>query len=278
MNDSFSWSAVIIGVLANVIYGGLILALRLTRIQVERSHPGAKRISLAIICIGALVGNVVLYEFAGVWFPLFSTLILAIAFFALWSHLMEFWGVGLIGADRHIGTGMNYARSLETCHNSLAFMGVGARKLTECTQEFERALQRCNRPTRPIRFLLCYPNSKILVKAAQSADKSPEAYIQVVKTSLKVIAGLRTRRQWNIEVRFYDSLPLFRLMFIDDWLCLASHYVFGEGDGSEWPQLHIRRSQAERDVNSLYHPFQQHFDELWEKSQVWNFTDFLQED
>jgi hypothetical protein len=278
MNESFSSPAITAAVLANVIYGLLVLTLRYTRTKIGRFHPFARHFALAAICIAAMVANIVLYRVAGRWFPLSSTILLLIAFYALWSALTEFWGIGLIGADRHIGEGLNYTRSLQMCRNSLSFMGVGARKLTECTKEFEQAMQRCNRPNRPIRFLLCRLDSEILVKAARGANKDPGAYVDLVKESLRVIANLRRARQWNIEVRFYESLPLFRLMFIDDWLCLASHYVFGEGDGSEWPQLHIRRSQIERDVDSLYHPFQQHFDQLWEKSQIWNFEDYLGED
>ena len=65
-------------------------------------------------------------------------------------------------------------------------------------------------------------------------------------------------------------------MFIDDWLCLASHYVFGEGDGSEFPQLHVRRSAMERDVNSLYYPFEQYFDELWANAETWDFIQYIE--
>jgi hypothetical protein len=225
----------------------------------------------------ALFGNVVLYRSSGQWFPLFSTALLLAAFYALWSQIDQFWQVGLIGADRHILDGIDYSKSLKMCTNSLSFLGIGARKLTENTADFEAAIQRCNRPNRPIRFLLCRPDNELLRKAAQSAGQATDAYENRLKQSLTVIANCRNRRQWNIEVRFYDvPLPLFRLMFIDEWLCLASHYVFGEGDGSEWPQLHVRRSANERDVNSLYHPFQQYFDQLWAKATPWDFAEFIQ--
>jgi len=72
----------------------------------------------------------------------------------LWSQLRQFWDVGLIGADRTIRGGLDYTRSLKMCRNSLSFLGVGARKLTEHAPEFENAMQRCNRPNRPIRLLL----------------------------------------------------------------------------------------------------------------------------
>jgi hypothetical protein len=100
------------------------------------------------------------------------------------------------------------------------FLGVGARKLTENSSEFEAALKRCNRPNRPVRFLLCKPTSTLLSRAAQSAGEAVNAYEHRVLESLKVIAMLRKNRDWNIEVRFYQiERPLFRLMFIDSWLC-----------------------------------------------------------
>jgi hypothetical protein len=230
-----------------------------------------------LVVAATLTGNIGLLYTTGPLFPYFSSALLLIAFFILWAQLRQFWDVGLIGADRTIRGGLDYTRSLKMCKNSLSFLGVGARKLTEQAAEFEGAMQRCNRPMRPIRLLLCKPDSEILKIAAQNANRPADEYVHRVQESLRAIADYRNRRLWNIEVRFYDvSRPLFRLMFIDDWLCLASHYVFGEGDGSEFPQLHVRRSAMERDVNSLYHPFEQYFDELWNSAETWDFAQYIE--
>ena len=58
-----------------------------------------------------------------------------------------------------------------------------------------------------------------------------------VKESLRFIASLRDREQKNITVRFYQQFPAFRLMFIDDAICLMSYYIMGKGDGSKLPPI-----------------------------------------
>jgi hypothetical protein len=277
MSDPFSLSNIVAGLLVSVIYSAMVAAARFLQQKLDRLHPSVRKAGFTILLCAAVIGNVVLYYTAGGFFPIFSTVLLLIAFYAGWWQLQQFWEIGLIGADREISGGINYYRSLNMCKNSLSFLGVGARKLTS-EPNFEDTIRRYNRPTRPIRFLLSKPDNKLLRKAAQNASEAPDEYENRVRESLRVIANLKNRRQWNIEVRFYEgSLPLFRLMFIDDWLCLASHYVFGEGDGADWPQLHIRRSATDRDVKSLYHPFQQYFDQLWQTGEVWDFAEFIQE-
>jgi hypothetical protein len=86
----------------------------------------------------------------------------------------------------------------------------------------------------------------------------------------------------NIEVRFYPSatnrdLPIFRLMFINNLICLVSYNVLGEGDGSQLPQIHLYRPDQDRDIKSFYYPFRLLFDRLWEESAIWNFRDYLSE-
>ena len=276
MSDDFSISNITAGLLVHAIYAAILVAIRVARRRLDRASPVARQMVLALVVLVTLAGNIVLFYITGHLFPIFSSTLLLLAFSMLWFQLRQFWDVGLIGADRTIRGGLDYTRSLKMCKNSLSFLGVGARKLTEHASEFEAAMQRCHRANRPIRLLLCKPDNEILKTAAQNAKRPPDEYAHRVQESLRAIADYRNRRRWNIEVRFYDvPRPLFRLMFIDGWLCLASHYVFGEGDGSEWPQLHVRRSAAERDVNSLYHPFEQYFDELWDNAEIWNFARYI---
>jgi hypothetical protein len=66
-------------------------------------------------------------------------------------------------------------------------------------------------------------------------------------------------------------------MFIDDEICLASHYVLGKGDGSQLPQLQIIKGSASRDINSLYYGFRSYFDNIWQESEAWDFQRYLGE-
>lgn len=275
MTEPLNMQSIFAGVIINGVYGALLFAAKWASTRLDRSYPVAKKVVISVAALLTLTANVALYYLCDRLFPLFGTILLALVLYVFWRQLKQFWDIGLIGADRTIRSGIDYKGSLSMCYNSISFLGVGARKLTEVSPGFEEAMGRCQRENRPIRFLLCPPNSPILERAAHGAGEQADEYRRRVIESLRVIADLRTRRMWNIEVRFYEiAVPLFRLMFIDEWLCLASHYVFGEGDGSAWPQLHVRRSVSGRDVNSLYHPFSEYFEQLWATARPWDFVEY----
>jgi hypothetical protein len=62
-------------------------------------------------------------------------------------------------------------------------------------------------------------------------------------------------------------------MFIDDALCLVSYNVYGQGDGSQFPQLHVMsRSEVTR---SFYYAFQNYYEQLWKSAEEWNFESYL---
>ena len=191
----------------------------------------------------------------------------------LWQQRDAFRTVGIRGADKQINQGIDYKKSLRVCQNVLSFLGIGAAKLTS-EAEFEKAIGRC-RQERSIRLLLCKPTHDSLVEAARRFGRTDEAYQKKVKDSLRKIATLKERYP-NIEVRFYSDFQIFRLMFIDDSLCLVSYNVMGEGDGSQLPQLHVfKPSQTERVENSFYYPLEIYFEQLWKSSETWNFKDYL---
>ncbi len=250
-------------------------AKKLSRI-LEKRNPVYRKILLLILLILWTILHIFLYtHLSGYQFLFASILSFGVAAFFTWKELNQFWQLGLIGADRQISKGIDFKRSLTLCSNSLEFLGVGASKLTR-ESNFDRAMQRCHRSHTPIRFLLCHPQNPELQHIARQAGRDPEEYQRTVRESLRIIAQQRNERARNIEVRFYERLPLFRLMFIDGWLCLASHYVFGEGEGSQLPQLHVRRPHSQRDVQSLYEPFKRYFQELWQEADEWDFASYLE--
>ncbi len=265
------------GVLGNAIFALCCWSGRKISRGLERhSHLYRQLLLTALATLWVLL-NIYLYSHVrGKTFLLYSTISFVLVSYFTWRELNQFWQLGIIGADREISRGIDYKRSLKLCSNSMDFLGVGAAKLTREVKEFEAAMERCHRSNCPIRFLLCSPNNPELEQIARQAGRDRDEYRTNVRESLRAIARQRLQRGRNIEVRFYGRLPIFRLMFIDGWLCLASHYVFGEGDGSQWPQLHVRRGiHHQRDVRSLYYPFQRYFAELWDESQEWDFASNL---
>jgi hypothetical protein len=193
------------------------------------------------------------------------------------GELWRYWRVGIRGADLRVGRGLNYRQALDLCTNQFDFLGTGGAKLTAEHKAFEAALQRCHRPGRPVRFLLLDPvrGASQLADAASRAGKGRETYAQLLKGSLRIIADLRQQRALNIEVRLYSHLVEYRLMFINDSLCLASYNVYGEGDGSQMPQLMLVKSAGRRDVESFYYPMKAYFERLWEGSKPWDFQSGL---
>ncbi len=208
--------------------------------------------------------------------PFYATALLFLVpsfFFLLfiWNEFNRFWSVGLRGADTHVRTGVNYDAALKLVREQLAFLGTGAAKLTN-QPAFEKALTKC-RPDEPIKFLLMRPDAVNLERAARRAGRDRDDYKKIVLRSLQILTDYRINREMRIEVRFYSGESTFRLMFIDDSLCLASYNVYGEGDGSDFPQLHVMsRSTVTR---SFYYAFRRHFDLLWEASEEWDFNSYL---
>jgi hypothetical protein len=248
-------------------------ALKWAHGRLARGNPVYRVYVLAAIGLCWILFNTAYAYFFPSHSALFIMLSCAAAAWIMRSELHQFWGIGLVGADAQIRSGIDFARALRLVSNSMDFLGVGAAKLTS-EAAFEETISRCQRPGKPVRFLLCRPSNEALTGIAQSADHDPQSYQRKVKTSLNMIAKLRNSRAWNIEVRFYHEFPIFRLMFIDDSICLASHYVLGKGAGAELPQLHIVRLRGSRDIDSLYYAFSLYFERLWEQAETWDFASY----
>jgi len=246
----------------------------------SKKDPRFKSSTFFLFCLIWLIGSGFLFNKAiydneastlyFIFFIIFSVIFCVI----IWKDLSQFWYIGILGVDRKIDTGVDFDKSLLLCKNQLAFLGIGASKLTK-SPEFEKAMFRC-RQDRPIKFLLCKPSDEYLISAAKRANQAEDKYKDVVIASLKTIADLKLNRKLNIEVRFYSEKPLFRLMFIDDAICLLSSYAkFGVSDGSEVPQLHLKNMTGSDYSISLFSPMEQYFNWLWNVSEDWDFKNYL---
>jgi hypothetical protein len=245
--------------------------------RLTNSNPLYRRLRVIIIgacwfCLNAVY--IYVFQAGAALFVLISSVGLA---WLAFSELNQYWRIGLVGADPQIRSGVDVRGSLLLISTSLDFLGIGAAKLTAERTEFEAAISRCSSPQRPVRFLLCRPDSERLQHLAQSAERDRTLFQERVRESLRVIADLRNRRAWNIEVKFYRDFPTFRLMFIDDSVCLASHYVLGKGLDVELPQLHVVKMQGHRDVDSMYYAFRSYFERYWTEAETWDFSQYLEE-
>lgn len=262
-------------VLANVIAGIiLIVGDRLLKGTVLRWKPDPRValsvISLLLLLWGAANSYVIAYEpINAVAFFLVTATVL---FFRLSKDFGPMLNVGIRGADIQVKSGIDYAKALKLAKNQLDFLGTGAAKLTSTGVVFEEALTRCHREGRPVRFLLMHPHGPALQRAARRAGVAPNEYQRRVEESLKKIGEIVQRRSLNVEVRLYKEPSVFRLMFIDEVLCLASYNVYGEGlgDGSQLPQLHVVRGASQVDTRSFYYPLAEYFRDRWEDAEPWD--------
>lgn len=207
-------------------------------------------------------------------FIVISLLLSCVFCFSVWKMLNQYWQLGIISADFHTAQGLDYDTSLSLCHSRLSFLGIGGSKLTR-SYGFENALLRCNQD-KPIRFLLLNPNDKTLVSAARRAGKDSQQYLKQVVNSLKKLKEIKENREVNIQVKFYKGRPLFRLMFLDNSLCLFGGYTkIGVDDGSQLPQVHLLNKYDQRDTTCLYSTLEKYYEDLWEKSEDWDFQKHL---
>jgi len=240
------------------------------------NDPRNRRYRLPIFAVIIVVLNLLYKHYFPATWDSFLGITLIVIGWITFLELNQFWSLGLVGADRETRSGINYKRALSLCTTSLDFLGIGAGKLHEEQRAFEDAINRCSRADRAVRFLLCRPDSEGLRKIAQSAKRDENLFRKVVLETLRALAVLKKEQAKNVEVRLYDDFPVFRLMFINDEICLASHYVLGKGgDGSEAPQMHVVKIRASRDVESLYFGFRSYFDRVWQESSEWDFDTYL---
>jgi hypothetical protein len=233
---------------------------------------------ISVLSISIILGVSSLLISGNIWFLL--------VFFALGATVIplrwfsRFSRVGLFRVDPRVESGIDYSRALRLSKNSIDFMGTGAFKLTS-TAEFEAAIARCNRQDRPIRFLLSHPESRALIRAAAQARDAHDTYRHRVEQSLNKLAELAVHRHMNIEVRFYtidpshDAPENFRIMIIDDAVCLFSYNIYGRGEGRDLPQIMFRNNQHSDNTKLFYICFQQYYEKMWTSSTPWNPKTYL---
>jgi hypothetical protein len=269
---------ILAGLISSGIYTILFFVWRKISIRFNKKDPRITSTIFYILILFWVVSGILIYYYVIFLNRSFFWLIIS---HLLWSFFIilyltlrwkQFRNVGIYGVDLEIKKGIDYQKSLLLVNNKIKFLGIGASKLTDQRDAFKKALKNCVKEN-SIKFLLCKPDHNLLLKAAKRFEKPLNTYKNNVINSLRYISDLKGTYE-NIEVRFYNDFQIFRMMFIDDSICLFSYNVMGEGDGSQLPQIHIVK-HPKRDVNSLYYPLERYFDDLWKVSEEWDFKEFL---
>lgn len=187
--------------------------------------------------------------------------------------------VGIADADVTITGGIDYHGALKLCHSELWFLGTGASKLTK-DPEFEDAIKRCTGSRHAVRFLLTAPDNDVLTSAEKQAQATSTSYVNAVRESLQRLRRLRVERDMSIEVRFYSqtkatAVQQFRMMFINGQTLLLSYNLYGQGDGSNTPQIIVQKSLIADEKTGFYYPLRQYYERLWENSTQWDFKKYV---
>ena len=192
-------------------------------------------IGLTVPVIVGLIYSV--YSSMNVWqWFLLALDILLLIIFLVYRYKMQTI-IGLYSIDKDMKHGITPDKALSICKNNIMFLGIAANKLVN-SLEFEKAIKRCNRSSKPTRFLLSHPDNVMLKYAASRSQKDIAAFKDKVTYSLNKLKSLKQDHGYNIEVRLYKSVgengpPSFRLFFVDESSVLVSYYILGEGEGSE---------------------------------------------
>jgi hypothetical protein len=73
-----------------------------------------------------------------------------------------------------------------------------------------------------------------------------------------------------LEIKIFDHLPQFRLIFIDGKKLVVGHYGGDQRKESDHTALHVYSIEGEW---SFFHPFREHFDTEWEAAKVPEWTE-----
>lgn len=249
---------------AALIMGALIfLGGKISRARFLVNYSLRARLMVAVAFLAALCGT-------GLLLGVGPVIVLAFAFVAF--ALLIFWvlrdlsSVGITNAFATTRQGVSADDSLRQVKHDLVFLGIGAKKLTEAA-EFDAALRRCAVAGGSLRFLLSSPENPSLEEMARRNGRNDLSYRSRVKESIREIFTRATAAGVGFEVRLYHlnqeiSLPHFRLMFIDDRLCVFSQLLWSAGEGLDNPQLILRRNEDSAG-SSLYKGYRDYFDTLW---------------
>ena len=271
------------GLITNVISTPLTLfvawLISLVNTYLSRHTKVGIPVKLLIVALFLLAGQCI-----AVWLSSgILVLVVAVASIVLgWWALRGLFRVGLIDAFSRTSSGIEPAASLKLAHESIEFLGIGANKLTT-DPEFEAAIRRCSSGGngQTCRFLLTPPSNNFLETLALRNGGNATAYKDKVTESLKIFANLKINKKLSLDVRFYKSgegseFQQFRLMILNDDLCLTSWTVWDDKLGMNNPQIILRRASKVADQKAtLFKAFKEHFEVMWQEGEVVDLKEYL---
>lgn len=188
--------------------------------------------------------------------------------------------IGISSADGVIEAGLDYRGALEKVGKGLDFLGIGASKLTAQKIPFTRAIELLGQNQGKARILLCDPREAAIETLEKRAGAHLGSFKANVKQSFTLLEQLHCRFPDTLEIRLYktpnnQNLPPFRLMFINEDLCLVSQTVLGaDKEGRLLPQIHLNNHPFSGMAPTFYQAFGSLFTQIWENASPITSADF----
>lgn len=150
---------------------------------------------------------------------------------------------------------------IESATSRFAFMTITGRTSLHRADVEEAIKVRGSTRRCEFRFLLLHPMSRHLEPFCRAEGSSPDQTRDKIFATTQGLLRLRMEHRLDIEVRWYDVYPVWRLAIVDDAVVHAGYYEEGR-KGYEGPRLVCPRSRH----GGLYVPFARVFEETWAQS------------
>jgi hypothetical protein len=177
----------------------------------------------------------------------------------------------------------DYKRILDNAHNGFDMMGIGADKVTRDFDTFRLAMSRCS-SVRPVRFLLIAPDIAWVNESAIRQGLVGSNFKERIIRSLKLIAKLHNEYSIPVEVRFYRTKPIFRVMITNNDECWLGYYCDSvvstgqnEFESKGNSSLILKRPSNRPQDREFFGVAKAYFEQQWDMPGVekWDFTKYL---
>jgi hypothetical protein len=177
---------------------------------------------------------------------------------AKFKHTVRNIGIVDLYEPKALSTADALKKAITTCD----FLGVSAKSTAdsrEVAAQFERLSLASSK--HKIRFLIMNPDAqKAISKRARDEQVNPQAWPNDMQGAIINLKTLTDKKNIDIEIRLYDSYPLWRMVIIDNQ-CVYLNYAL--------PARKINSShliKLDHSKNSLAHTFIKLYENMWEDS------------
>jgi hypothetical protein len=215
---------------------------------------------LPTLASGVVVGVVAAYVYAAglKWTILLLGVFPLIYLGYLWASGVASLNIRFVHAKWTASEGPEL-KLIKECNSTFAFMTITGRTSLH-RADIEAAIkQRATAKQCKFRFLLLNPESGYLEPFCRNEGSSAEQTRDKIIATTRALLRLASENALDVEVRWYDEYPIWRIVFVDDAVVHVGYYERGR-KGYEGPRLVCPQSRH----GGLYVPFLNTLEQAWE--------------